>query len=365
MAITGCMYAFQEEIKAFYQPYIYVEPQQKAFLPPSQLREIADAQVPGKHIHGILYKGKHNAVNAIYYMEDEYYDFVYLNPYTGEVLKVKNELTDFFRFVLNGHFYLWLPHDIGRPVVASFTLIFIVMLISGIVLWWPKNKFSIKQRFTVKWDARWRRKNYDLHNVTGFYICWLALIFAVTGLVWGFEWFAKGYYGIASGGKKLLPYDEPLSDYSARNNSYDMPVIDKLWYKMQEEHPEAKSIEMHFPHDDKTSIMAAINPEESTYYKTDHRYFDQYTMAELSVDHQWGRYLELSAANKLMRMNYDIHVGAILGLPGKILAFFISLLIASLPVSGFMIWYGRRNKEKKAPAKSINKVIAYSEVRSA
>jgi uncharacterized iron-regulated membrane protein len=49
---------------------------------------------------------------------------------------------------------------------------------------------------------------------------------------------------------------------------------------------------------------------------------------------------------KLMRMNYDIHVGAILGLPGKILAFFASLLIASLPVTGFMVWWGRRNKAK-------------------
>jgi len=46
-------------------------------------------------------------------------------------------------------------------------------------------------------------------------------------------------------------------------------------------------------------------------------------------------------------MNYDIHTGAILGLPGKILAFFASLICASLPVTGFYIWYGRKYKKKE------------------
>jgi uncharacterized iron-regulated membrane protein len=53
-------------------------------------------------------------------------------------------------------------------------------------------------------------------------------------------------------------------------------------------------------------------------------------------------------------MNYDIHTGAIIGLPGKILAFFASLIAASLPVTGFMIWLGRRNKKKKLPEAVIS-----------
>jgi uncharacterized iron-regulated membrane protein len=48
-------------------------------------------------------------------------------------------------------------------------------------------------------------------------------------------------------------------------------------------------------------------------------------------------------------MNYDIHVGAIGGLPGKIVAFIISLICASLPVTGFYVWWGKRKKSKKKP----------------
>ncbi len=54
-----------------------------------------------------------------------------------------------------------------------------------------------------------------------------------------------------------------------------------------------------------------------------------------------------NVSQKIMRMNYDVHVGAIAGLPGKILAFFLSAIIASLPVTGFLIWWGRRKKAKK------------------
>ncbi|MNL34360.1 hypothetical protein D3C87_1563290 [compost metagenome] len=46
-------------------------------------------------------------------------------------------------------------------------------------------------------------------------------------------------------------------------------------------------------------------------------------------------------------MNYGIHTGQILNLPGKIIAFIVSLIAAALPVSGFVIWYGRRKKKRK------------------
>ena len=46
-------------------------------------------------------------------------------------------------------------------------------------------------------------------------------------------------------------------------------------------------------------------------------------------------------------MNYDIHVGSILGFPGKVMAFLASLIGASLPITGFLVWYGRKFKKRK------------------
>lgn len=348
ISITGCIYAFQHEIQEATQPYRFVESQEKEVLPPTEIREIADNALPGKHIHGILYSKEPNrAAKAIYYSyEEHYYDFVYINQYTGEVLKVKDEYADFFRIILDGHFYLWLPPEIGQPVVASFTLVFVGLLISGIYLWWPRNKKGKKKSFKIKWNARWRRKNYDLHSVLGFYIASVALIFAVTGLVWGFEWFRDGMHA-AVGGEKSLVYTEPASDTTALAYTGNIQPVDFLWKKTKLNFPNAETIEMHFPATESSPIHVAVNPDASTYWAIDYLYYDQYSLKELKADHIYSRFHDANSADKLIRLNYDIHTGAIAGLPGKIFAFLASLLIATLPVTGFLLWLGRKNKKKE------------------
>jgi uncharacterized iron-regulated membrane protein len=346
IAITGCIYAFQEEIQNLTQPYRFVSKEKKPFLPPSVIKQKADAAFPNKHIHAVLYRDSVHAVNAIYYsFEENYYYFVYVNPYTGEVLKVKNEFADFFRLVLDGHFYLWLPPEIGQPIVASTTLVFFAMLVTGIVLWWPRKKADAPKKFAIKWQAGWRRKNYDLHSVLGFYASWLALVLVFTGLIWGFQWFRDGVFSIASGGDKFVDYYNPPSDTLA-SSATDLPSIDKVWVKMVSEYPTAEWIEVHPPEDAIGAIAANANPDASTYWKVDYRYFDQYTLKELTVNHIYNRLEESTPAQLLMRMNYDIHVGAVLGLPGKALAFLISLTVASLPVTGVLLWLGRKKKKR-------------------
>ncbi|MDJ1486155.1 PepSY-associated TM helix domain-containing protein [Cytophagaceae bacterium YF14B1] len=76
-----------------------------------------------------------------------------------------------------------------------------------------ENKAALKQRFTVKWNARWRRVNYDLHNVGDFYLHVLIFLLAVTGLVWTFIWWTNGIY-------RLLGND-PATVFP----SYDLPVV--------------------------------------------------------------------------------------------------------------------------------------------
>jgi uncharacterized iron-regulated membrane protein len=345
IAITGCLYAFQEEIQNITEEYRFVEKQNKAYLLPTQLEQIAKKELPDKALHSIKYNGTEKSVEAVFFhYQPTYYYIVYLNPYSGKVLETVNMEEGFFHFILDGHFYLWLPDEIGQTVVASATLIFLTLLISGLYLWFPRNKNATKQRFRFKWkeSTKWKRKNYDLHNITGFYILLIALIFTITGLVWGFQWFAYSYY-TALGGEKSLIYEDPVSK---KTEAIIAKPLDKIWLSMKKENPAAKSIEVHPPESDSTAIAVNINPEEGTYWKINYRYFDQYTLQEKEVKHIYGKYDNAGVADKLMRMNYDLHTGAVFGLAGKIFAFLISLLIATLPLSGFYIWWGRNKKKK-------------------
>lgn len=354
VATTGCILAFQEEIKDLLRhSYKYVEPVTDApLLSPSQLKTIAKPMVPGKSPQGVVYEGRNfSAIVQFYGAAPDYFYQVYVNPYTGKVLKVVDEDNDFFHIILHGHYYLWLPEDIGRVVVAYSTVIFVVMLLTGLVLWWPKkwSKSNIKKSFKIKWKAGWRRVNYDLHNVPGFYALIVALMLGLTGLLFEVNWFIKPVYWLASGGQTMPEYQAPVSDTTIRSTSTVLPV-DRLWQQLSKTEPKA-GLYIGYPEKASDALFAYVNhhPGTGTYYELDYYYLDQQTLKPFDLKGPYiGKFADANLGDKLRRMNYDIHTGAILSLPGKILAFIASLICASLPITGFVIWWGRRRKERAA-----------------
>ncbi|HEX5026287.1 MAG TPA: PepSY-associated TM helix domain-containing protein [Agriterribacter sp.] len=354
LGITGCILAFETEIRSLTEPFRKVTVENKAVLPPSALKAIADKHLVYGKALGIEYPGAGKAAVAAYYDENNY-ELVFINPYSGGVLKHKNMPDDFFRIVLDGHFYLWLPHDIGQTIAASATLVFLIMMISGLILWWPKNKAARRQRFSIKWTARWRRKNYDLHYVLGFYMTWISIFIAITGLIFGFQWFAKSVYWISSGGRTMVEHKHPLSD-TTQNSSFQN-IADHLWQEHRKDVLENESIGVYFASLSTDPVEIVVNHRPGTYYNSDFYHYDQYNGKELPVfDSYAGKFKDATVADKIVRMNYDIHVGAIIGLPGKIMAFFASLIASSLPITGFYIWWGRRRKTRTKARQHRNPV---------
>lgn len=341
LGLTGCILAFEVEIRNITEPFRKVTPTQQAYISPVVLKPVAEKYLQSHKALGIEYPGKNKAAVASYY-DAENFEQVFMNPYTGAFLKHKNMKKDFFRIIIAGHYNLWLPISIGRPIVASATLVFLCMMISGIILWWPRNRGAKKQRFRIKWNTRWRRKNYDLHNVLGFYITWVAIFLALSGLIMGFTWFSKSVYWITSGGNAMQEHKNPESvirSASLKNKTED------LWQMHLQGISEDESIAVYFAQTPTDPIEIIINHRPGTYYNTDFLHYDQYSGKLLPAGGSYeGSFKQASVADKIQRMNYDVHVGAIGGLPGKLLAFLASLIACSLPVTGFLIWRGRNNK---------------------
>jgi len=339
------------------EPWRFVEVQDKQFVPPSQLIDTAKVYMPSVEPSGLTYSNKEgSAAVGFSSFEDGKRSFtaVFINPYTGEFIKKQQTLGtgnfDFFRFIIDGHRALWLPYEIGRPIVGVATLIFIFLLISGLVMWWPKNlkKGNRKKSFNIKWKGTFKRVNYDLHNVLGFYSLLLALVIGVTGLVWSFEWFEDSLYYVTSGGEENPGHHHPHSDTSqshlAKNDT--VAVLDRAWYKTLAQEPDVQGMYMSptiKDKDDAIEIVAYQN--HGSYYNKNEYFYDQYTLEQFDV--KGARFTEADFADQLVSLNYDIHIGAALGLPGKILAFFISLICASLPITGFLVWWNKKKKGKK------------------
>lgn len=368
VAITGCLWVFQDEItKLITEPYNF-DIEEKAFITPTQAEKIAGEVYPGRNIHGVLYGDKSEAVEVIFWEEDpEFYRAVFLNPFNGDILDKVDYEAGFFHFILEGHMNLWLPEEIGNQVVSWSTFIFVAMLITGIILWWPKNKSGRKKRLKFMWkpNTGWKRKNYDLHSIVGFYISLIALIASLTGLMMAFEWFQNSIYKTIGGDKSIV-----FSIPENRSNPIDLQqgdsvkAIDRLLPQLREEYPEAELFEIHYPYSDSSSIYVETTYERGVYYSSDYRFYDQYTLEELDTPSVYGKYENADGADMVVRTTYDIHVGAILGLPGKIIAFVSSLLVASLPVTGFMMWWGKRgkpvNKSRQKKSKKQGKIKRHS-----
>ncbi|WP_298364952.1 PepSY-associated TM helix domain-containing protein [uncultured Lutibacter sp.] len=348
VSITGCCWAFRDEIESTYNQYKKVEPQNIAILTPSEVKTIAEEIFPNNTVHGTIFKKADDAIEVIFYdAKPEFYQSIFLNPYSGEVIQIDNHLSGFFAFILKGHMRLWLPKDIGEQVVGASILTFILIIISGFILWIPKKRKNLKQRLKFDWRSttKWKRKNFDLHTVVGFYVCTFALIAAFTGAMISYNWLKYVVY-VSTGGDKIPAFIIPDNrNKEPKIDSKTLP-IDHLIVKLQKESPEAKSFELHYPETEEASIYVEVSNSEGLYYNSDYRFFDQHTLEEIESKAIFGKYKDAKFADKIIRMNYDIHVGAIGGIAGKIIAFIISLITASLPVTGVLLWYGRKYKKK-------------------
>ena len=155
----------------------------------------------------------------------------------------------------------------------------------------------------------------------------------------------------------MVEHTHPLSDTTKTVSFANM--ADHLWQEHRIGLKENESIAVYFASIPTDPVEIAVNHNPGTYYNSDYYHYDQYTGKELPATGSYaGKFEDAPLADKIVRMNYDMHVGAILGLPGKILAFFASLIAASLPVTGFYIWLGRKKKRKAVFVKQKTLVAA-------
>ena len=123
---------------------------------------------------------------------------VYIDQYSGKI-KGQPERLPFFRTMFRLHRWLMdsRPEDggiyWGKMIVGVSTLLMVIIIITGIIIWIPKNIKNLKARLSINVKKGWRRFCYDLHVAGGFYAALLILAMALTGLTWSFEWYRDGF----------------------------------------------------------------------------------------------------------------------------------------------------------------------------
>lgn len=346
VATTGAVWSFETEISDLVYAYRKVEPLDRPYLSIARIRKISAPYLDG--INSIYFLGRDRCLTVRRWTKDSdgvmHNQYLHLNPYTGEILAKQLEGRSFFEWVLELHMNLLLG-SAGEQIVRYSTLVFLFILITGIYLWWPRNKQARRQRFSFNWrrSASWKRKNYDLHTVLGFYSSWIILFAVLTGLAWSFQWADRALYYVATAG-------EPYQDYTDYASTSDPQLVGKedmddlvLRRAIRAYGRAYHNLWFYPPQDAEEAYYVYVNPAPTTFYTGESFYFDQRTGELLAVENA----ATLNRGQRLRNMYYDIHIGKILGLPGQLLLFFASLIVASLPVTGCYIWWGRKNKRAR------------------
>lgn len=360
VSLTGCIFVFEEEIRNYTQKeYRFVDPEPRPKISTHQLIEIVERNFPEKQIDQIrIFSPADRAIivkltdpttpTAALSKKKQKEDddkpktVVSLNPYTGQILGPWNMESDFLHGVEKMHKTLLLG-ETGKVIIKINIVVFLIMLLSGLVLWFPSKKNQVKSALRIKWDAKWQRVNYDLHNVVGFYFILPLLVITLTGIWWAVKPSQKLVYAWLGSGKM----DEKKAVSTFIPNQQFKPW--EVFPAVSTNYPGWNEAHINFPRSVHDPIRINLRYPSQVVRKQNVFEFDRYSGLLLTASH----YKNYSAADKVKHANRNLHTGQAFGYLGKVLMFFASLFSATLPVTGFLIWY-QKKRNKPAPRKTRN-----------
>lgn len=301
---------------------------------------------------------------------------MYVDQYTGEIMG-KYERAPFFNFMFRMH--RWLLDSMkqdggifwGKMIVGTSTLMFVFVLISGVVVWWPRTRKALKNSLKIVANKGWRRFWYDLHVAGGMYALVFLLAMALTGLTWSFQWYRTGFYktfgvevqpgmghgnaaanATAKGGKRE---ESPEGRSGRPGNRGEKP-------EGRGEHSESREGRKRSPYTNWQQIyeqLAEANPDYKLISISDGsasvalpRFGNQRGTDRYKFNPRNGEitettlYKDLDNSGKIRGWIYSVHVGSWGGMLTRILTFIAALVGASLPLTGYYLWIRRLMKRK-------------------
>jgi uncharacterized iron-regulated membrane protein len=187
LSITGPIYLFKPQIEALidarYDHLAFSGAPQSA---EAMVKAAVDA-VPGSRFKAIEVRPDTHDAARITVMKGDEKIRLYVHPHNLKILKQVSENARFMEVVKNIHGELFAGR-FGQVIVELAACWAIVMILTGLYLWWPREIKGIAGLLYPRLDMGKRIFWRDIHAVTGIYISALALFLLLTGLPWTFVW---------------------------------------------------------------------------------------------------------------------------------------------------------------------------------
>ena len=270
-----------------------------------------------------------------------------VNPYSGEI-NGWVEGNSFFQTVRKLH--RWLldapaqkgASSTGKTIVGITTLLMVVILISGIVLWWLRTRKSLQNRLKVSCTKGPFRFWYDSHVSLGFYVTIFLLVMALTGLTWSFRWYRTGFYALFGASTEQPKQSAPAHEDNNKKEKKNEP--ERLNYLAWD----AALAELQNRYETYGTIQLSKNSAQviqSGKQKGDTASFDIHTgnITEIKV----YNIDEQPMSNKMKGLIYSLHTGQWGGMLTRIIYFLSAFIGGILPLTGYYLWIKRINRKHR------------------
>ncbi len=346
ICISGALLVFETEVNECINPHLYKVNYNKgdAKLTPSELILKAKEQLHDTvEITGIEYYGSAKRSAMLSYAGGGRNNKISVNPYTGEV-NGTTQRSKFFSTMFYTHRWLMdAPKargemTVGKFLVGSTTIVMIVILITGLVVWFPKlstKKYgrAVNQRLKLSFKS-WRAFWFTSHLSLGFYSTLLLLLICLTGLSWSFGWYRSAAYalvGAQQGQKAKTTIIENNKSNSTQVNSTEI-AWDRAFEQLEERYTKYKSISLT---KGKADVKKRPNSKNS-FIRDSYKFDESGDLSEVVY------YKDQSKYSKTRGWFYALHTGSWGGIFVKILYFLIVMTGGCLPISGYYLWIRRK-----------------------
>ena len=395
VGVTGATLSFEKEITRFInQDSFYVTASTEPKLSAKELLEKFQANNPKAKINSISVSTDPEdsvVLNIAGEGEDARRGISkYLNPYTAEVLPdIVGK--DFFSLMLRLHRWLAFPQDIrevGKQTVAISTVALIIIVISGIIIYWGRIKHAFLKSFTFKFKHHGRAFLSTMHSAIGMWVIPFYLLAALTGLFWSYQWYNTLLYNIAGVEKPQRNNTPPQAQPTQENQAEGQKPQREGGERTQGQKPQKqdgqmpegqkpqrqsdnnssakfdelqKAVDMFnvFVQRDYSTFTVKLPPKGTLYsfsYLDDKsNHFRESNTLELDTN-AWqlikhDRFEDKPLNEQLIRSMLPLHTGEYFGIIGQIGMFLASALMALFTITGFMLYINRHKKKKKKEIK--------------
>lgn len=265
---------------------------------------------------------------------------LYVDPYSARVLGTNADERHTLDTIHQLHLRL-LAGDTGQAIVAAMGVALLFLSLSGLWLWWPGKIVRVRS------DATTRRMTLDLHNAIGIWSFVFLLVFAVTGIIIHWNDAAQRAFSVLTASNAgTLP---PTKTDACRTNP-NVVAPDGLLAIAQSTVPGARPVSLRMPANDQPLVAVTMRyPEDRTPAGR--------TIVVMAMC--TGRVLyrqdtrTVALGYKIPRVwNRELHTGDLFGWPHRLLAALFSLALPFMALTGPLIWWQRRNAERRRELRS-------------